>query len=118
MFRRQNLRLDAGAVERGTMDGRSRIVSQFADVARLQAPRLTRHHRRRGLAARQHLHRLKLDLRAPCREMVKSDQRIGRIQADSDQIDEGDFMHGLHATRQSEKTHLTCGSGNVTRGYR
>ncbi len=52
--RREKVRFDSEANEFGAMQCGGRIIADFANVARSQPPRLTRHHRRSDLPSWQH----------------------------------------------------------------
>jgi hypothetical protein len=99
-------RLGAGPARHGDELGRNpspgkgfgmqcacRVIAHNAYVARGQAPLLASHHGGGDLATRQHAGRTVFDFGATRRKSRERDERIRRIQANTDKVNPGRLCH-------------------------
>jgi len=81
------MRFDAEARELGAVQGSGEIVADFADVAGAQSPGLAGDHGGGDLASGQDIGGAKFDFGAGGRIVVDGDERVGGIEADTDDVD-------------------------------
>ncbi len=89
------LGFDAGVQKLFAMKGRSCIVAQLADVARLEPPLLAGNNRRSNLAAWKNSDCAVFGLRAALGKVFERNDSVSCIQADTDQVDAGRRCLGL-----------------------
>ena len=85
--------VDSQALKFGAVHGGRAIVADFADVAGAQTPLLACRHRGCYLSAGQDVGRAKFDLRSQSRIVRKTNQCVGGVQPDTDQVNLGRLIH-------------------------
>ena len=83
------MRFDAEAREFRAMQSGGVIVANFADIACAQSPGLAGDHGGGDLASGEDVGRTELDLGAGGRELVNGNERVGSVEADTDDVNFG-----------------------------
>ena len=81
--------LDAQAIEFSAVNGGGAVVADLANVAGAQTPLLAGRDRGCNLAAGKDVGRAKFDFRSQRGIMRKTNQRVGSVQSDTDQVNFG-----------------------------
>src|SRR6266478_6625728 len=87
------MRFDAEAGELGAVQGGGKVVTDFADVTRAKSPGLAGDHGGGDLAARENVGGAEFDLGAGRRIVMDRNERVGGVEADTDDVDFGDDGH-------------------------
>ncbi len=85
--RGEEMRFDAEARELGAVQGGCEVVADFADIAGAESPGLAGDHGGGDLSAGEDIGGTKFDLGAGGRIVVDGDERVGGIEADTDDVD-------------------------------
>ena len=85
--------LDAQAIEFGAVNGGGAVVADLAHIAGAQAPLLAGGDRGCDLAAGQDVGGAKFDFRSQRGIVRKTNQRVGGVQSDTDQVNFGRWIH-------------------------
>ena len=86
-WRGEEMRFDAEAGELGAVQGGGKVVTDFADVTRAKSPGLAGDHGGGDLASGEDIGGAKFDFGAGGRIVVDGDERVGGIEADTDDVD-------------------------------
>ena len=84
---------DAEVGELGAVQSGGKVVANFADVASAQSPGLAGDHGGGDLSAGEDVGGAEFDFRAGGREVLDGNERVGGIEADTDDVDFGNGRH-------------------------
>ena len=90
---RDEVGLNAQAIKLSAVNRGSTVITDLADIASAQTPLLACGNGSCHLPARQDVGGAKFDFGSECRIVRKTNQHVGSIQSDTDQVNLGQWIH-------------------------